>query len=210
MGNRWLLAVFALMVTFGLSQSSAQAQTESEGQLWGPKVHDGFYLQLTGGFGYVSSSFEGPGDQSMGGLALDTSLMIGGSPMAGLALGGGFMIDYIPSPSLSVGGNDVELTDVSQYLVGIGIFGDFYPDPHGGLHFQAFVGWGGLETSSNGNVGGSDPTGLVASIGGGYDIFIADEISVGGMLRFAYAPLSINDASVTSIAPALLGTLTYH
>jgi hypothetical protein len=30
MGNRWLLAVFALMVTFGLGQTSAQAQTEGE------------------------------------------------------------------------------------------------------------------------------------------------------------------------------------
>jgi hypothetical protein len=39
--------------------------------------------------------------------------------------------------------------------------------------FQPFIGWGGLATSRNGDVGGSDPTGLVLAVGGGYDVFAA-------------------------------------
>jgi hypothetical protein len=95
-------------------------------------------------------------------------------------------------------------------LIGIGAFADYYVDPHGGLHFQPFVGWGGLDASSDGNSGGSDPTGLVLALGAGYDWWVADEWSIGVMGRIAYAPLSLNDVSFTTIAPAVLATFTYH
>jgi hypothetical protein len=73
-----------------------------------------------------------------------------------------------------------------------------------------FIGWGGLEATANGNARGSDPTGLVLSIGAGYDFWVSDQWSAGVMGRFAYAPLSRDDVSFSTIAPALLGTITYH
>ncbi len=200
----WSVLGIISALTVGIG-NTAEAQVEDI------RNHNGFYLQLTGGLGYVSTSADdATGDMSMGGLALDTSLLLGGTPIPGLAIGGGLMIDYMPSPSVTVNDMDFDTGITSQYLVGIGLFGDFYPDPAGGLHFQAFVGWGGLESSFEGNVGGSDPTGLVMTIAGGYDVFISDELSVGGLARLGFAPLSIEDTSYTSIAPALLGTLTYH
>jgi hypothetical protein len=177
------------------------------------KTHDGFYLQAATGLGYYSMSGESvPGaEESFSGMSVPLSLMLGGSPTGGLAIGGGFMIDYVPSPGYQINGEDVDLqVDFTQYVIGIGPFVDYYLDPAGGLHFQGFVGWGGVETSTEGDVGGSDPTGLVTALGVGYDLFISDEWSVGGMGRFTFAPLSFNDISLTTIEPALLVTLTYH
>lgn len=206
MGDRKLWSVVGVAVCALFTVTGT-----AEAQVGGVRTHDGFYLQLTGGLGYVSTSVSGGGDSTMGGLALDTSLMIGGSPMPGLAIGGGFFMDYMPSPSVSAGGMDVDIGLTSQYFLGIlGLFADFYPDPADGLHFQAYAGWGGLESSFDGNVGGSDPTGLVLSVAGGYDVWIGDELSAGVLLRFAYGALSNNGIDGTTIAPAILGTLTYN
>lgn len=176
------------------------------------KTHDGFYLQAATGLGYFSASAEQLGEEATySGVTIPLSLMLGGSPMKGLAIGGGFMVDYAPSPSFQLNGQDVDSNvDFSQYVIGIGPFVDYYLDPAGGLHFQGFVGWGGLETSAEGDAGGSDPTGLVVALGVGYDLFVSDEWSIGGAGRFTFAPLSLNDVSFTTMEPALLLTATYH
>jgi hypothetical protein len=170
-------------------------------------THDGFYLQLNAGLGYLSASDEF--DSSMSGVTIPSSLLIGGT-IGPVVLGGGFFGDYAPSPSASFNGNDVELDDVTMTLIGIGMFADIYPNPNQGLHFQPFVGWGGLERSYKGDSGGSDPTGLVMALGVGYDFWVGNEWSIGPMFRIAYAPMSIEETSVTAVAPALLATFTYH
>jgi hypothetical protein len=175
------------------------------------KTHDGFYLQLNTGLGYLSTSAEAGGTKATySGVTLPSSLFLGGT-IGPVVIGGGFFGDYAFSPGASINGQDVPSNaDVSMTLIGIGVFADIYPDIHKGLHFQPFVGWGGLETSVNGNSGGSDPTGLVLAIGGGYDVFVSDNWSIGGMARLAYAPLSLNDVTFSTISPSLLATFTYH
>lgn len=176
-----------------------------------PRTHDGFYMKLAAGLGYYSLSSDAGGvDQSISGVTMPTSLMMGSTFAPGLVIGGGMFLDYGPSPSIESGGMEIQTEGVKQFPLGIGVFADYYLDPAGGTHFQGFVGWGGVETSSSGNVGGSDPTGLVLSVAGGYDWFISDEWSAGVMGRLAYGAFSYNDAGFPTIAPALLGTLTYH
>lgn len=176
-----------------------------------PRTHDGFYLQLDVGLGYLSSSAEfGPITQTLSGVTVPSALLLGGT-VGPVVIGGGLFSDYAPSPSLSnEGGGSATPDDISMYLVGLGVFADYYVDPHGGLHFQPFVGWGGLETTVGGNAGGSDPTGLVLAFGGGYDWWVSDEWSIGVMGRIAYAPLKLNDTSYSTIAPAVLATFTMH
>lgn len=151
---------------------AAAPNARAEGNL-----HDGFYMQLGTGLGYYSVSAEAGGIESgYSGLTVPLSLMLGGSPIPGLAIGGGFMIDYAPSPGMTINGRDYDPgIDVSQYIIGIGPFADYYLDPKGGLHFQAFAGWGGLETSAEGNAGGSDPTGFLMALGAGYDVWLGSE-----------------------------------
>jgi hypothetical protein len=177
-----------------------------------PETHDGFYLQLNAGIGYLSSSAEVFNTTvTYSGVTLPSALLLGGT-VGPVVIGGGFFGDYAFSPSYEVEGGGAMMpdADVSMTLVGIGIFADIYPDPKKGLHFQPFVGWGGLETTVNGDAGGSDPTGLVLAVGGGYDWFVSDNWSIGVMGRFAYAPLSLDDVGYTTIAPSLLATFTYH
>lgn len=176
-----------------------------------PETHDGFYLQLDLGFGYLSSSAEiGAQTITYSGATVPSALLMGGT-VGPVVIGGGLFTDYAFSPSASVeGGQSIPLDDVSLTLIGIGVFADIYPDPNKGLHFQPFIGWGGLEASVSGNAGGSDPTGLVLAVGAGYDWFVSDNWSIGVMGRFGYAPLKLNDTSYSTIAPAVLGTFTYH
>jgi len=179
-----------------------------------PMTHDGFYMHISAGLGYQSATYKSPQpnlvpDLKVSGLAFDTALLLGGT-VGPVVIGGGFIYDTIPSPSAKQGNQSQDLQDVSQYMIGIGPFVDVYPDPAGGLHFLGFFGWGGLETSYQGDAGGSDPTGLVVVLGAGYDFWIADEWSVGPLARFTYAPLSYQDIDVPVTAFGVVADFKYH
>ena len=176
-----------------------------------PRTHDGFYMEFAPGLGYLSTSASAAGtDVSFSGMTLPFAFLLGGSPFPGFVVGGEVLTDYEFSPKYKLNGQEAATGISSQYLIGIGPFVDFYPNPAQGLHFQGMIGWGGLETSFQGNVGGSDPTGLVVSLAGGYDFWVADEWSIGVMARFGYGALSLGDVGYKAIAPALLATFTYH
>ncbi len=201
--NSALTACFAAALSIGSAVSTADAA---------PGTHDGFMLQLSPGLGYYSMTASDPtGDVTFSGTSFSLNLMMGGTLMPGVHLGGGFFLDRALSPTLEIDGNEVTGTgDFSQFPLGIGAFVDYYLDPSGGLHFQGFFGWGGVETSTpEGGAGGSDPTGAVLYLAAGYDVFVSDEVSVGGMARFAYGMFALNDVDWPTIAPALLLTLTW-
>jgi len=203
--KRSVKALASIAAAAGIVSVSGHAKAEA-------LTHDGFYLQFNAGLGYLSASSEPiPGSkEKLSGVTFPSSLLLGGT-VGPVVIGGGFFADHAFSPSYSLNGNDSPfVNDVTMTLIGIGVFADIYPDVHKGLHFQPFVGWGGLETSVNGNSGGSDPTGLVLAVGGGYDFFISDNWSFGGMLRIAYAPLSRDELDVSVFSPSLLATITYH
>ncbi|HKO51239.1 MAG TPA: hypothetical protein VJV79_26200 [Polyangiaceae bacterium] len=166
---------------------------------------------MNAGLGYMSASYEQAGQKTnFHGATLPSSLLIGGT-IGPVVLGGGVFTDYAFSPGISVNGQSVATANsVTMTLIGLGAFADIYPDPLNGLHFQPFVGWGGLETSVNGNSAGSDPTGLVLALGGGYDFFVSDNWSIGPMARLAYAPLKYEEVGVSVLSPSLLATFTYH
>lgn len=185
------------LTTVLLAAAATSAHADSQ-----PRTHDGFHFQVAGGLGYYNVSNDA---QPFSGVTIPMQLFLGGTLMEKLAFGGGIMFDYAPSPS-----SDFAAV-TSQTVVGLGLYGDYYLDPKAnGLHVQGFLGWGGLETSVMGNVGGSDPTGLVTSIGVGYDLWLNDQWSYGVMGRITYAPVSLAGVSYTTIEPAVVGTLTWH
>jgi hypothetical protein len=165
-----------------------------------PYTHDGFYLGLTGGLGYMHIS--SPGDTTLSGVEVPNfGLNIGTSLTSHIVLGGGLFVDYSSSA-----GNDAT---GSLMVIALGAFGDYYLDPHrGGLHFQGFLGWGGIETTKN--TGGSDPTGLTIGVGAGWDKFLTSEMSIGALARIVYGGYSLSGGDYTTLSPALLATLTWH
>ncbi|HSI03149.1 MAG: hypothetical protein ACAI38_25165 [Myxococcota bacterium] len=176
-----------------------------------PGKHDGFYMQLQGGLGYYSSSASSGGfEQSYSGLTIPAALLLGRTAfIPGLSIGGGLIFDTAPSPGAEINGTEVSAS-FKQFLIGLVGFADYYLQPEGGLHLQAYAGWGGLETSTAGGVGGSDPTGLLLGLGAGYDFFISDEWSFGVMGRLSYGAFSIGGVGFSTIAPAVVATLTYN
>lgn len=176
-----------------------------------PRTHNGFHLQLSGGLGYYSVSSNTPVDQSFSGLTLPTSLLMGGTLYNHLVIGAGIIFDYASSPTYKLAGMEIPDAVTAQMILGLGLYGDYYLQAQGnGPHFQIVAGWGGLETSFHGNVVGSDPTGLVTSLGGGYDWWISDSWTAGVMGRFLYASISLYSTKYPTIEPAIVGVLTWH
>jgi hypothetical protein len=178
----------------------------------GARTHDGFYLQLGAGVGYLHSS--GPASYyppspsyrvSYDGVTLPSlHLFVGGSPVKGWALAYGFMLDSTVSPRVTVAGQS-RTTTGSVYLFSLGFLADIYPNPHQGLHFQGFVGYGGLRFQD-----GEGATGPSLAVGVGYEFWVAKDWSIGPLFRFTYAPLFSGNSLYRTICPALLASVTYY
>ena len=77
-----------------------------------PMTHDGFYLSIEAGLGYLSASAESAfGDESISSSTFSSALLLGGT-VGPVAIGGGFTYDYGFSPSYEVNGQEVEAEDV--------------------------------------------------------------------------------------------------
>lgn len=179
-----------------------------------PFTHEGFYLQMTGGGGYLGTSASANGEQlSIRGGAVSGSIWIGGSVVPGFVLGGG------TSTSIAIRSKvketfqgqpvDVGSPNAGMQLNTIGLVSDFYPNPKKGLHFQAMFGYSVLTITQNGPSSHS-PSGIGLMGGVGYDFWVSAEWSAGVLASFEYAAAKLNDASYPTLAPALLASFTYN
>jgi hypothetical protein len=186
-----------------------------------PRTHDGFYMQLDTGLGYLSSSVSVDGatsgqDVSFSGVAVPFEALFGGT-VGPVVIGGGLLVDYTLSSSQSVGGVSSNLSGTTLWLIAAEAFADIYPDPHGGFHVRPFLGYASL-TATCDNCNGNSPGGPIFGAGVGYDFWVGDEWSIGVLGRFAYAPLSYSvtvlnttvSANYSTIAPALMASFTFH
>jgi len=189
----------------------------------GAHFHDGFYLQIALGPGYLGASASEAGeDLSVEGGAITGSLWIGGSVTPGFVLGGGTLGAVAVNPKVTyTNANDPSsnLTTTSEATLQLQMFGlvsDFYPNPRSGLHLQAMLGYAVLSSRRNGQstTSNSDPSGLGLMGGVGYDGWVSDDWSIGVVVRVAYAATRYDDAgsslSLPTIAPGLLATFTYN
>jgi hypothetical protein len=184
-----------------------------------PYKHDGFYLQMSLGLGYLKQSANSDGEQSaITGASLNSSLWIGGSLIPGLVLGGGTLDAIAINPSLrdTAAGSTTKSTTYSRQLQIVGLVSDFYPDPRSGLHFKAMIGYAQLPLIKTDNYGYSVPSGLGVMAGVGYDFWVSQEWSIGVLGRFSYAALSDHDdddggpTANPTVAPAALASFTYN
>ena len=186
-------------------------------------THDGFYLRMGIGGGYLSdkSSIDGPfgngTDRSTRGSAVAFELSLGGTPLPGFVVGVGIASCTVPNPTTKTG--DVKSTDADAQLnlSTMGLLADYYFDPSGGAHAQAIVGFGGLDaTNKNGDIAGEKPSGFAMTFGGGYEWWVGEQWGIGVLGRLTYASLTWTSDSNTIetrhrvVVPAVLFTATYH
>jgi hypothetical protein len=160
------------------------------------KVHDGFYVRLNIGFGSQSTSIDtGPSIANFkatdGTLAAD--LLIGGAPSPGVILGGTLLLDSLPSRDFR---SDNVLAKTGVTMLTLGPFIDGYPDPRGGFHLGGMVGVASAHLSNRQDFGFANAGGLGLAAWLGYDLWVAEQWSVGGLLRFSGARTSTEQNSV--------------
>jgi hypothetical protein len=196
-----------------------------------PKQHDGLYVRIGGGLGYVSDSFEsedlpllGTVEGTITGLAIPFEFAAGTSIKPGLVLGGGMYLHYVPSPTAeeaqsAVGQGDVDFD--SGLFVLFGPMIDYYLDPRMGLHLQGSVGLGYFSIGDGEvqnfpiSIEGADGLGFGAMIGFGNEWWVTDDWSMGVLARLAFGITGAesedgikSDHSVWT--PALLFTVTLN
>jgi len=179
-----------------------------------PFQHEGFYLQMAGGGGYLGTSASGNGERlSIRGGAFSGSVWIGGSLVPGLVLGAGTSSTIAIRPkaeeTLQDQAQDLGDSKPGMVLNVIGLVSDFYPNPQRGLHFQALLGYGVLTITQNGSSSHS-ASGIALMGGVGYDFWVGAEWSAGVLGRLQYCGAKLNDASYPTLSPTLLASLTFN
>jgi len=168
--------------------------------------HDGLYVRIGVGPGYaLATLYSSAPDNASHGIDVSTELAVGTTIRRGLVIGVGTFPMVVPSPTY-------DMVDAGgQHISATGPFASYYLDPaRGGFHVQ-----GGILFSA-GYVSGSDQRashigfGYGATAGAGYDVYIADRWSIGGLARVTAYHLYNVDNDMHLVSPSLLLTATYH
>lgn len=203
------------------SESEASSLDEAKAQpiaapsapaVTGARTHDGFYLRFSLGGGYALDSGKANAGLRVDvyGLTIPFELWAGGTVAPGLVVGLGLSISPLSSPK----SDPVLITSdegISAQYTRLGPFVDYYFDPKQGLHVTGSLNMGGMlvkDAASNRTLGNSK--GLAANAGLGYDLWFANQWSVGVIGQFGYTLAWSEDETHHVITPAVLASVTFH
>jgi hypothetical protein len=197
--------------------------------------HDGFYMRFASGLGVynekaVSESderYDGKVHVRARGFASVGEFALGGTPYPGLVIGGGAFATEVVTSSVTTNRDDNPDVDVandleieSRDLTIVGVFVDRYFVPTLGLHVQAALGVAqqyGVSVNTNPtDEDVYDPAGPGGVLGLGYDMWIAEQWSlgvlarVGGSVLFGKDSMNVTWTHYTWDWPSFLMTVTYH
>jgi hypothetical protein len=201
--------------------------------------HDGFYLRLGIGAGYLSDSVVADDDlqYTLKGGAMALEVAFGGTPSPGIVIGGGIYQTSVFSPSVdgyeAAGVSlDADYESDSADLTLVALLVDAYINPRGGFHLQGGIGpalmvVGAADDCSqasyfNGclSLEEQEADGLGLMLGVGYEVWAGEQWGVGALGRLVYASVSSDvqtsldaqpvEVSHSVIAPALLFSATLH
>jgi len=181
--------------------ASAEAPAPVAAKPTGDRVHDGFYLRLTAGYGMMPikrTTTPESGETKISGNGAEFDLSIGGSPIRGLAIAGTVLAHVVSSPTVKAGNIEAKASD-AVFMTYFGPTVDGYPDPTGGFHVGGGIGYGTVSAVNY------DATGLALQAFTGYDFWIGKSWSVGPLLRALWvngkkdigAGASINDSGTS-------------
>jgi hypothetical protein len=188
-------------------------------------THDGFMLQVSLGFGYTNynEKVTAPGFESVESTATgftgSFNLLGGGTLTDGFVLGGGLMGVSVVDPTIEfegglLDGGDFETEDVSMGMSVLTLFGQWYPDPHGGLFIRGGIGFGFVSVEIDGDEQDVDMDGPVLSLAMGYGWWVSDQWSIGLEGQFVAGFVSDQqgnaEANGTWLSPTLNAVFTYH
>ncbi len=155
-------------------------------------------------------------DTSVSGGAVGGMLLLGWTLADGLAVGAGMSGFHVFSPTVTL--DDKELDGDFDAVAGAvtGPYAEWYLDPAGGLHL---LGQLGLATLQDADQQTDDlATGFGVTVGVGYDVYVGDKLSVGGLARLQYLSVSVDhqlidaklESTYTGLVPGLLVTAVWN
>jgi hypothetical protein len=170
------------------------------------RTHDGFYMRLAIGGGALSST----DDVGGGRLSLDIKgagpafdMMFGGTLSGGVVLGGGMVFQQATKPTYKFLNTEAKSENNVSFGV-LGPFIDWFPDPKGGFHFGGLLGAAILTvddasgtSSSSSSTTTASASGTGGALFGGYDVWVADQWSLGVLLRAAAGSTKTDSAATT-------------
>jgi hypothetical protein len=210
--GKWLIGV----LVFSLS-STALAESQ-------PHTHDGFYVQLALGPSRLQDDYEiegtglfGDGSGTVSGFGEGHQVVVGGALFPGFILAGAAVADVAFSAEVESDGTAVESDSFG--MVSFGPMIDFYPQATGGFHIEAGFGFGVTSGVTPEGVDGGGASGIGFFGGVGYELWIAKEWGMGGLLRVHHVratesadTLIAGELDVThrALAVSLLFSATYN
>lgn len=153
---------------------------------------------------------------------------LGGTPAPGLVIGGGIFTGFTgktETSELDVDGRPVSPLKHQQISFSlVGPFIDYYFDERSGFHLQGALGLTAMEVGKAESLDGATSTpkrtlgGLGFMLGGGWEAFVGEQWSLGGVARVRYGALETDDDDddderytfQTLAIPEILFTATYH
>ncbi len=175
-------------------------------------MHDGFYLRGAVSIGSLGATLDDNSSYSLkgSGASLGFDLMVGGSPSVGVAVGGALILEGTASVSFDRG--STHAVDRSLSLAIIGPFIDGFPTPSRGWHFGGTVGLARLSVGSVSADQLNHTNGLGGAFWLGNDLWVADDWSVGPLLKFtgALTRASSPDVSASSFSISIGFTGLFH
>jgi hypothetical protein len=184
----------------------------------GVREHDGFYLRLALGIGYLEGrhSYRCCGGtllvHRMWGVSQLGTFAVGGTLGRGLVLGGGLWGATLPSVTVSGTQENGDANPTfydfqeDQGVLStsiVALFLSWYPDPREGWHVSGATGLALV----NGERWTRAGVGLVLE--GGYDAWVGKQWSLGVTGRVSYLHLGKDDL-YSLFVPGLAGTATFH
>jgi hypothetical protein len=164
--------------------------------------HDGFYLRMALGAGPVFSS-------EASGVGIPSELAFGETPAKGLVLGVGNYGVVIPKPETDRGAGQLAFNAWGPFV-------DYYFDPELGAHVQASVMFVFGLSSRKDDVEAAYGPGYGSMLGGGYEWWVAEQWSLGVLLRATYYSVTLKGQDsgtkldVQGFVPSISFAATYH
>lgn len=229
--NVWLIG--SATVLAGLCASrQACAASGALADASGAYTHDGFYMRIATGFGAYNERAFAPSSEAYGGalqarargFAVASEFAMGGTPWAGFVIGGGIYSTEVYSASLNFSREGVEpedLADEARNYTLLAVFADRYFVPNVGLHVQAALGVSfqsalTVDVDVDSENDDYEVVGPGFMLGLGYEMWIAEQWSLGVLARFGSSVLfgrdsnEVNWVHVITTLPTFLMTVTYH
>lgn len=191
-----------------------------------PYLHDGFYLQFALGLGYVSGSADNSSiELEATGVAQLGQLAIGGTLGPNFVLGGGafganvFTTRYAVGPKNQPNFDKIEGDGELSSASVIGPFAAYYFDPTQGVYAMGALGVNVMSTgeaNEDVTLPETSGSGLGLVLGVGYEGFVSEQWSVGGLARVMYLSAELepedggSSVDFTGWVPGLLFTVTLH